>query len=62
MLADVINSYTLSVGVRFRTIEPNTTFAGVRFKNSVPKMDPLKKHRLSCNFANYKSYDGKIFQ
>ena len=29
----IINSYTLSVGVRFRTIEPNTTFAGVRFVN-----------------------------
>ena len=29
----IINSYTLSVGVRFRTIEPNATFAGVRFVN-----------------------------
>ena len=53
----IINSYTLSVGVRFRTIEPNTSF-----KDSVPKTDTLKKNRLSCNFANYKSYDGKIFQ
>ena len=40
----IINNYTLSVGVRFRTIEPNATFAGVRFKNSVPKTDTLTKN------------------
>ena len=56
------------MGVRFRTIEPNTTFAWVRFVNrGCPFYEQCsqnghfkQKHRLSCNFANYKSYDGKI--